>query len=64
MDDYENEQVLVRLVGNVEDIFKILRDLESIYHTRLFPDTPEPDRRYGGSRVYVKIPVEVLKHGR
>jgi hypothetical protein len=62
MENYEREQVLVRLTGNVEDIFKILRDLEGLYNTRLFPDTPEPDRRYGGTRVYVKIPTEVLKH--
>jgi hypothetical protein len=56
----KNKRILLRVIGDEADIYQLLRDLEGLYNIRLFPDTPEPDRRYGGTRVYVRIPEGVL----
>jgi len=61
MERSESKRILLRIIGEEDDIYRLLRDLESLYKTRLFPDTPETDTQYGGMRVYVRIPEGVLK---
>jgi hypothetical protein len=54
----QDRRLLLRIIGDQQDIDNLIRSLEQIYGVRLYPSIPDPDKTYcmGMYRVYVKVP--------